>query len=48
MPLWVRPHLVPPIAATVTLSAGTLDGISLSGDGPGAAVTITAHTADRG
>lgn len=46
VPVWVRPHLVPPVRETVTLSAGTLDGISLRGDGPGAASTITAHTAD--
>lgn len=48
VPIWVRPHLIPPVRETVTLGAGTLDGISLSGDGPGAATTITAHTADPG
>jgi hypothetical protein len=46
VPAWVRPHLIPPVRETVTLSAGTLDGISLRGDGPGAVSTITAHTAD--
>jgi len=48
VPIWVRPYLIPPVRETVTLGAGTLDGISLSGDGPGAATTITAHTADPG
>jgi hypothetical protein len=46
MPAWVRPHLIPPVSETVTLGAGTLDGISLHGDKPGAATTVTAHTAD--
>ena len=48
VPVWVRPHLIPPVRETVTLGAGTLDGISLRGDGPGAPTTITAHTADPG
>jgi hypothetical protein len=46
VPLWVRPHLIPPVRETVTLSADTRDGISLRGDGPDAPATITAHTAD--
>jgi hypothetical protein len=46
MPIWVRPHLVPPVRERVTLSAQTLDGISLRGDKPGGPVTITAHTAN--
>jgi ABC-2 family transporter protein len=46
LPVWVRPHLIPPVRETVTLGAGTLDGISIRGDKPGAITTITAHTAD--
>jgi hypothetical protein len=46
VPAWVRPELIPPVRETVTLGAGTLDGISLRGDGPDAVTTITAHTAD--
>jgi ABC-2 family transporter protein len=48
VPVWVRPHLIPPVRETVVLGAGTLDGIGLHGDGPGAIPTITAHTADPG
>jgi hypothetical protein len=46
VPLWVRPHLVPPTTAAVAISARTLDSISL--DGPQGPVTIGVHTADRG
>lgn len=46
VPLWVRPHLVPPVEATVTLSRSTLDGISKPpGDSP---PVLTAHTATPG
>ncbi len=43
VPLWVRPHLVPPTTTTMVISRSTLDGISVDGAGP---VTITTH-ADR-
>jgi ABC-2 family transporter protein len=48
VPVWVRPHLIPPVGQTVTLGPGTLDGISVQGDGPGAPVRASAHTADPG
>jgi hypothetical protein len=32
VPLWIRPHLIPPVTRTVTLSMQTLDGIQLRGD----------------
>ncbi|MFL6174718.1 MAG: ABC transporter permease subunit [Marmoricola sp.] len=43
VPLWVRPHLIPPTTATVTISHKTLDGISANDSGP---FKITVHTAD--
>jgi ABC-type transport system involved in multi-copper enzyme maturation permease subunit len=43
VPLWVRPHLVPPTTTTVTISEATLDGITSDGGGP---FVITAHTSD--
>jgi ABC-type transport system involved in multi-copper enzyme maturation permease subunit len=46
VPLWVRPHLVAPTAATVTIGAQTLDGISA--DDRGGPESITVHTAERG
>lgn len=45
VPLWVRPHLVPPASQTVTI-ADHLDGIELTG--PGRPVRITATTGQRG
>jgi hypothetical protein len=33
MPLWVRPHLMPPVAKSVTFSAAHLDGITLNENG---------------
>jgi ABC-2 family transporter protein len=45
VPIWVRPHLLPPVTSTVALSRSTLDGISLEGSGQ---TTVTVHTADRG
>jgi ABC-2 family transporter protein len=44
VPLWVRPHLIPPLSATIVLSQSTLDGIAAS---PGAPLRITAHTENR-
>lgn len=43
VPLWVRPHLVPPTTASVAISQDTLDGIIADGSGP---FEITTHTAD--
>jgi hypothetical protein len=34
VPLWVRPHLVPPVTATTAIAEATLDGISADGNGP--------------
>ncbi|HEX6756016.1 MAG TPA: hypothetical protein VF109_08725 [Mycobacteriales bacterium] len=45
VPLWVRPHLVPPARQTVTIS-DHLDGIMRSG--PDDPFIITARTGDRG
>ena len=33
VPLWVRPHLLPPVRQTVAISTDNLDGIGLR-DGP--------------
>jgi hypothetical protein len=46
VPLWVRPHLVAPTTATVTISPATLDSISI--DLSGRTDAITVHTGDRG
>jgi ABC-type transport system involved in multi-copper enzyme maturation permease subunit len=45
VPMWVRPHLVPPASSTVTISPSSLDGISLQGPGR---VAVSVHTPDRG
>jgi ABC-type transport system involved in multi-copper enzyme maturation permease subunit len=42
VPLWVRPHLVPPTTATMVISDATLDGISLADSGT---LTISTHAA---
>jgi ABC-2 family transporter len=34
MPLWVRPHLIPPEQRTIAISASALDGISFNGEDP--------------
>jgi len=39
VPLWVRPHLVPPAVRTVDINRETLDGISF--EEPGSAPTLT-------
>lgn len=44
VPLWIRPHLVPPTTTSMVISRATLDGISADGSGP---FKITTH-ADRG
>ena len=41
VPLWVRPHLVPPTTTSMVISHSTFDGITLDGSG---AETITTHT----
>lgn len=33
MPIWVRPHLIPPVTTTSVITAGSIDG--LQGTGPG-------------
>jgi hypothetical protein len=47
MPLWVRPHLIPPVTETVAIGTDTLDGIGISGSGT-PVVRLTVHTADPG
>jgi hypothetical protein len=44
VPLWVRPHLLPPTVASVTISLSTLDALGSTGSGP---VQVRLHTADR-
>jgi hypothetical protein len=46
VPLWVRPHLVPPAHGVVMLSRDTLD--SIRDDGTGRVESISVHTGDRG
>lgn len=46
VPLWVRPQLIPPVQATVTISEATLDGID--SNGPGTPLHLTVHTGHRG
>ena len=43
MPLWVRPHLVPPTSTYAVISSDTLDGIGSTGSGP---FRITTRTGD--
>jgi len=45
-PLWVRPHLIPPVRSTVTLSLDRLDGIS--GDPSGRAIHVELTTGHHG
>ena len=45
VPIWVRPHLLPPASSTVAVSQSSLDGISLDGSGH---VSVSVHTKDRG
>ncbi len=40
VPLWVRPHLVPPTTATMVISDATLDGVGIDNAGT---ITITTH-----
>ncbi len=47
VPLWVRPHLLPAVAQTVTISTDNLDGIGLR-DGPDPVLVLTVHTGSRG
>jgi hypothetical protein len=46
VPVWVRPHLIPPVRESVTVSLATLDGIGLRGSGPDPVSVLTAHTAN--
>jgi ABC-2 family transporter protein len=41
MPLWVRPHLVPPVQQTVAITAARLDGIEANGPGQVERITVT-------
>jgi len=41
VPMWVRPHLVPPTTSLVVISDETIDGITSNGSGP---FEITTHT----
>ncbi|HET6938509.1 MAG TPA: ABC transporter permease subunit [Nocardioides sp.] len=43
VPLWVRPHLAPPVTTTEVISYSTLDGIMSDGSGP---FHITTQTKD--
>ena len=45
VPIWVRPHLIPPVRQTLALGTDTIDGISLHGDGP--SPPVTDHRAHR-
>ena len=45
VPLWVRPHLLPPTTESVAISGKTLDGILLE---PGGPLTLTVHTDHHG
>ena len=43
VPLWVRPHLIPPTSTFAVISGDTLDGIGARGSGP---FRITTRTGD--
>jgi ABC-type transport system involved in multi-copper enzyme maturation permease subunit len=43
MPLWVRPHLVPPTTESVVISEDTLDGINMDNSAT-ATITISVHS----
>jgi hypothetical protein len=45
VPIWVRPHLVPPVSSSVAFSRSTFDGLSLDASGQD---SLSVHTADRG
>lgn len=47
VPLWVRPHLAPPVRQTVAISLETLDGIGLRGGDP-PKVQLTLQTGSLG
>jgi hypothetical protein len=46
VPVWVRPHLIPPVSQTLALGNDTIDGVTMHGEGPNAPITVTAHTAN--
>ena len=46
VPLWIRPHLVPPVQQTVTFTGARLDSIMAAGAGTPVRVSMT--TGDRG
>jgi ABC-2 family transporter protein len=46
VPQWVRPHLLAPVSATVTISEATVDG--LFSNGPGTPIQLTVHARHGG
>jgi hypothetical protein len=46
MSLWVRPHLVPPVRKSVTISPATFDG--LADNGPGSPARLSVRSGDPG
>ena len=45
VPIWVRPHLLPPVSSTIAVSHATFDGLSLDGAGQN---QVSVHTGNRG
>jgi len=45
VPLWVRPHLVAPVTASIVIAQPTLDGISR--ESSSGRIALTVHTANR-
>jgi ABC-type transport system involved in multi-copper enzyme maturation permease subunit len=45
VPLWVRPHLLPPVSSSIAVNQSTLDGLSLDGSGQN---QLSVHTGNRG
>jgi ABC-2 family transporter protein len=48
MPLWVRPHVVPPVTRIEAISMDNFDGIQLRGEGPNPVTLFTARVVDPG
>ncbi len=46
VPVWLRPHLLPPVTQTAEITPNTIDSISVPPDGGRPAITV--HTANRG
>ncbi len=45
VPMWVRPHLLPPVSSSIAFNRSTFDGLSLDGSG---AHQLSVHTGNRG